>query len=526
MPLSSFQPQLILTNARVLTLNPRQPVAEAVAIKGERIAWVGSNEEVRGLGWRGAKLIDCQGHTLVPGMIDAHCHLLAYASSLLAVDCSPSSVRSIVDIKEAIRRRAAQTPPGQWIRASGYSEFDLEERRHLTRWDLDEAAPNHLVRLNHRSGHACVLNSMALSRVGISMDTDEPPGGTIERDLNFGQPTGLLLEMNDLLEDRIPPLTNEELRQGVEMANQRFLSFGITSIQDATSTNSIERWEVFRRLKEAGILAPRATIMAGANHLGGFLESKLGFGSGNSHLNVGHLKIMLTTSGGSLFPSESELEAIIRRAHAAGFPAAIHAVEAEAVEAAVNALGRVGHAPSLRDRDRIEHCSECPPHALDRLASLGAVLVTQSGFIYSSGRRYLEEVSPEVQPWLYRIRSFQDAGLTVAASSDAPVIDPNPFTGMYAAVTRRAASGEVVGEQEKISAMEALKMYTLNAAYAASQQAEKGLIEVGKLADMSLLSHDPTEVEPEQLRNISAVMTIIGGKVVYSNFGPAAQRDA
>ena len=505
-------PNLVLYNARVITLDNRQPTAEVVAIKGDRIARVGSRER---LALGRSRSIDCRGQTVAPGFIDSHCHIMAYATSLLAVDCGPSALSSIAEIKTALGSRAFLTPPGRWVRGSGYSEFDLQEKRHPSRWDLDDAVLSHPVRLNHRSGHACVLNSAALARVGISRDTPDPPGGVIERDWETGEPTGLLMEMDGYLKGRIPHLDERQLNQAAQLASQRLVSLGITSAQDATHSNSPERWDAFRRLKAEGSLAPRVTMMAGSDRLEGFLERGLSFGSGDDDVRLGHVKIMLTTTAGHLTPSQEGLRDLVCRAHEAGFPAAIHAVEAESVGAAVNALAAARHATPGQMRDRIEHCSECPPALLERLAGSGVAVATQPSFLYYSGRRYLSQVPHSMQPWLYRIGSFLRAGLSPAAGSDAPVTEPNPLVGMYAAVTRRADSGETVGESERVSAMDALRMYTLNGAYSSLEEANLGSIEVGKLADLVVLDEDPTQVEPERIRNINVTMTVIGGDVVW-----------
>ena len=511
-------PNLILFNARVITLNEGQPIAEAVAVRGDKIAWVGSNIELDSQTKKNVAVIDCQGQTLVPGFIDAHCHILAYASSLLAVDCSPAAVASIAEIQQALRDRAYHTPKGQWIRAVGYDEFALKERRHPSRWDLDRTVPDHPVRLNHRSGHACVLNSVALDRVGISINTPDPQAGAIERAWDSGEPNGFLMDMDDYLEGRIPPLSNDEFRRGVQAANHRFLSYGITSVADATHTNSTKRWNTFRMLKNEGALSPRVVMMVGNEHMDDFTHRDLWSGSGDEGLNLGPVKIMLTMTVGKLAPSPVELREAVSRAHEAGFPVAIHAVEAEAVEAACDALieAQTAH-PSSQTilRDRIEHCSECPPSLLGKVARSRAAIVTQPGFIYHSGRRYLSDVDKHMRPWLYRTNSFQSAGLTVVASSDAPVTDPNPLIGMYAAVARRASTGEIVGEPERVSPMEALRMYTLNGAYSLSQEQDKGSIEPGKFADLTLLDEDPTDVECERISHIKATKTIVGGKVVW-----------
>lgn len=505
-------PDLLLTNANVVTLCDNLPSAEYVAIQGDRIVSVGLDRDIPPMWSRKATIIDCRGRTLIPGLIDAHCHLLAYASSLTAVDCSPSAVSSIKGIKSSLQEEANKTLMGTWIRGSGYSEFDLSEKRHPSRWELDEAVPNHPVRLNHRSGHACVLNSAALERMGISMDTDEPPGGVIDRDLGTGAPTGLLMEMEDFLRDRIPPLTQQMLREGVQAASQRFLSYGVTSIQDASPHNSPGSWETLRRIRDESTFKPRVSMMAGVEFLSEFQEENLKFGYGDENLNLGHAKVMLTRTSGTLFPSKEQLDIIVSEAHKAGFPVAIHAVESEAVEAVVDTLSKYSD-PKLRDR--IEHCSECPPHLVKRLAQCGASVVTQPGFLYFSGRRYLHEVREDRQPWLYPFNSLLLEGINVAGSSDAPVAKPNPFVGMYAAVNRLASTGESVGVSERVSVERALRMYTTNAAYVASQDKEKGSIEPGKLADLTLLDGNPLSTPASNLMDMRALMTVIGGEIVW-----------
>ena len=514
---SAPRPDLVLLNANAITLNDYQPRASLVAIAGGRIVWVGSNEDLTRLEWRGARVIDCEGLTLVPGFIDSHCHLMAYAASLLAVDCRPGSVDTITGIQHAIRERARHTPAGQWIRGSGYDDSLLLERRHPTRHDLDAAASGHPVRLNHRSGHACVLNSAALADTGISATTPDPVEGVIEREAGTGEPTGLLFEMDALLDGRIPPLSDRDLQSGVRLASERLTSLGITSVQDATHSNSVQRWEALARLKSAGILLPRVTVMAGANHVEGFLTRGMGFRSGDHDLNLGAAKIMLTLTTGAMYPSPEELTAMTLRAHEAGFPVAVHAVEREAVEAAIHALLEARPRSSTGYGDRIEHCSECPPELLARLQGSGIRIVTQPGFLYYSGQRYLSEVAEDTLPWLYGVGSLLEAGVHTAAGSDAPVIDPNPLVGIYAAVTRKAESGQVVGGDQGLPALEALRMYTLAGAQVSFQEADKGSIEVGKLADLTLLDQDPTWVEVERIRSIRATLTLIGGRVVWQS---------
>ncbi|MBU2608955.1 MAG: amidohydrolase family protein, partial [Chloroflexi bacterium] len=246
---------IILQNASVITMEPGQPRAEAVAIKGDSILLVASREEVEPLRGARTRVIDCQGKTVVPGFNDAHCHIFSFVRKLLSLDLSPASVGSIGDIKAVIRRQVENTPSGEWITGTDYNEFYLAEKRHPNRWDLDEVAPHHPVFLTHRSLHAGVLNSRALSLAGITAETTEPPGGIMDRDLNTGEPTGLLFEMVGHLRERVlPPLSEAEIRKGISLVSQHYLSLGLTSVQDATVVNDFRRWETINRLKNAGEL--------------------------------------------------------------------------------------------------------------------------------------------------------------------------------------------------------------------------------------------------------------------------------
>ena len=345
--MTSVKPDTVLTNACVLTMSPAGPRAEAVAIAGDRIVWVGSSDDAKSFVRSGTRVVDCAGGTLLPGFHDAHMHLLAYAAALNSLDCSPNKVSSIAELKTAIRIRATNTSEGNWIRATGYDETSLSEGRHPTRWDLDDAAPSHPLRLDHRSGHGCVLNSAALALVGIHDSTDEPPGATIVRDLRSGQPSGLLLEMSDYLDDRIPSPPVEEIENSVRRASRILLSHGVTSIQDATHRNSMQRWELFGKLRSSIEDMPRTTMMPGFHHLEEFTRNGLHFGFGDSRLRIGHVKMMVTASSGRQTPTHDELCRAVSSCATSGFPAAIHAVERESIISAAESIRSATTTPAL-----------------------------------------------------------------------------------------------------------------------------------------------------------------------------------
>jgi predicted amidohydrolase YtcJ len=503
---------VILKNANIITMDASQPRAELLAVSDDSIFFIGGNSELDRLTGRSTKVIDCEGKTVIPGFNDAHLHLFSFIRKLMSIDLSPSSVRSVEDIKKAVQKKALATPPGTWISGTDYNEFYLEGNRCPTRWDLDEVVPAHPVVLSHRSLHACVLNSIALSLAGINAETPEPSGARIERDLTTGEPNGILINMlNYIRSEVMPPFSDRELAKGVALADNYFLSHGITSFQDATVSNDIGRWETVCDLKLHGKLSSRITMMAGSPYWREFQKRNLKTGSGDNLMQLGAVKIMPEVQ-----PEQSELNTLALDCHKAGFQLAFHAIAEETVASSIIALEYINkHSPTAGKRHRIEHCGECPPALLERLKKVGAVIVTQPPFIYYSGERYLATVAESQQPWLYRIKSPLDKGVVVAGSSDAPVVPANPLVGIYTAVTRRAESGQVLSQEESITAEQALSLYTTNAAFASFEEETKGSLSPGKLADIIILSDDPTHVPPEKIKDIKVEMTIIGGELVW-----------
>ena len=514
---------MVFTNARVLTLEDDQPIAEALAIHEDKITAVGRTEAVAPLAGPDTRTIDCRGRTVMPGFVDAHCHLLAQASAYSALDCSPNAVNSIEELQQLVRRKADATPSGQWIRGVGYDHLSLSDSRHPTRDDLDAVSLNHPLRIDHRSGHAVVLNSRALEIAGIYYTTPDPVEGVIDRDPATGRPTGLLMELSRFLRARLGVSRDSaQLEADVAALDRFLLSYGITSVQDAGANNGLERWRTFRSLQESGRLSCRVTMMAGAHHLEELSSEGLRWGSGGNLLRLGHAKIMLTLTTGALHPGEQELKQIVNDAHRRGFPVAIHAIEREAIEASVQVLeeARLQSSISEATRDRIEHCAECPRHLIGRIRDAGVPVVTQPGFIYWNGDGYLHRVEPSMLPHLYPSAALLEASVPLAFSSDGPVIDANPWPGIYSAVTGKTRDGNTLlsGSSSRtppITVMEALRCYTLGAAYAEGTEDLKGSIRPGKLADLVVLDSDPTAIQPEQLQSIKAVMTVVGGRIAW-----------
>jgi predicted amidohydrolase YtcJ len=508
---------LVLENAKIITCDEVVPHAEALAVKNDRILLTGTNKKINSFKNSKTRAIDCEGKTLIPGFNDAHCHIYSLINRLFSLDLSPESIKSILDIQQAILRKVRFSQPGKWISGSGYNEFYLVEKRHPTRKDLDDVSPNNPVILFHRSFHACVLNSLALKLVGINNETEEPPGGIIERDLESGEPNGLLYEMSGFLSEKIKsPISENELDWAVARANEIYLSNGITSITEASISNDFNQWLFFQKLKIECRLASRIYMMFGANALEEFIINDLKTGSGDLNLKLGSLKIVLSEATGMMQPTQKELDLIVFKAMKNDFQVAIHGVERSTVEAAISALEKAHKLlPQANARNRIEHCSECSPDLRLRLAEIKAMVVSQPSFLYYSGERYLYQVSRESQQWLYPFKSLLDSGVKVAASSDSPVVSNNPLIGIYSAAARKAESGQYVLDRERVTVKQALEMYTLNGAYASFEEEFKGSLSQGKLADIVMLSNNPLESSPEQIKDIKVERTIIGGKLVW-----------
>lgn len=509
---------LVLFNANVITMDPSMPRAGLVAVRGERIAHVSPGGSFDRAAAGGARTIDCGGKTVVPGFIDAHCHINAYAQSLVALGLSPrDGVDSIASIRERIRDFCKGRAPGTWVRAMGYDEFYLAEARHPNRWDLDAAAPLHPVRLTHRSGHALVLNSLALKEVGITSETGDPPEGFIDRELRTGEPTGILFGMGGLMAGKIPPLDERDMGEALALASRRLLSLGITSVQDASAHNDLRQWRLFGEWKRRTIFVPRVTMIMGSIGLAEWRRKAYSGLVPELQLRLGGVKIMVTVAIGSLYPSQERLDEMLLSIEEAGLQAVVHAVEEPVIGAVCDAVEHALAGRRLRDhRHRIEHCSVCPPPLLRRIRDSGITVVTQPTFVYYNGDRYLSTVPDGEQPYLYPIGSLLESGVPVAFSSDFPISEPGPLVGIYAATTRRTERGRTILPGEGVEAIEALRMHTSSAARCAFEEDVKGSVTPGKLADLVMLSEDPTAVDPARIKDIDVEMTIVGGEVVWS----------
>lgn len=528
---------VLLTNARVITMDEvdQHAGANAVGIRDGRIAWVGDRRDARTDFSVPNREVDLAGATIVPGFIDAHHHLITLGFWMSQIDCAYPTVRSIPEIVDAVALRARTTPAGEWIRGRGYDDNKLTERRHLTRHDLDVVSPHHPVMIRNASGHMSVVNSFALRRAGIDHATVVPFGGHVEVD-SGGEPTGLLQETaQELLGVPFLPQDKAELAQYLRTAGRAYLAAGVTSGHEAGIFHPAE-FSVFQDAWADGSLALRTYLMIRTPFLDSLEGVGFHTGFGDDRLRVGSIKVI---SDGSLIGrtaavcspyehaaasgdlglamfDQAQLDDLVWRGHRAGWQMAIHAIGDRAIDMCLDAYEwALTRLPRHDHRHRIEHCGVMRADIIARMARLGVIPVSQPPFIHEFGDGFLEHLGRERSQLTYPLKSLLSAGIPVAGSSDSPVSSYQPLIGVQAAVTEQTNSGSEFAPAEALTVLEALSMYTRNAAFAAFDENRKGTISVGKLADLTVLGRDPRESPPTSISEIPVLATIQGGEFVY-----------
>lgn len=534
--MSSTDVDLLFTNATVASMRPSRPPDEAIAITGDRIAWVGSMADAdRDLG-RVRRTVDLGGATVLPGFIDAHNHLILLGHWLDQVDCTTAAVASIPDIVNALAARARSTPPGTWIEGRGYDDTRLAERRHPTRADLDEATREHPVLLHHVSGHMSVVNSRGLELAGIGRDAADPVGGRIVRDLASGEPSGLLQEQAmSLVPVPFTPQDPASLQASLRAGGLAYLAAGVTSSHEAGIFSSPELG-AFQAAWAEGWLAQRTYLMFRVDFVAALEALGLRGGFGDARLRFGAIKLVADGSliGRTAAVSEpflddaaadnlgiltippDDLDDLIWRGHRLGWQMAVHAIGDRAINAVLDGFERaMARLPRPDPRHRIEHCGVLRPDLIRRIRDLGVIPVSQPPFITEFGDGFLRHLGRERCQLTYPLRAFLAEGIPVAGSSDSPVSSYEPLLGIQAAVTESTADGEPFAPGERLTAEEAIRMYTSNAAFASFDETEKGTLEVGKLADLAILARNPMQVDPGSIASIPVLTTVVGGRIVY-----------
>jgi hypothetical protein len=532
---------LILWGGNVITVDPRKPEAQAVAVKNGRFLMAGGDAEVRALAGRNTEVIALRGRTVTPGFIDSHQHLFEYGTNLLQLDCSPKKCRSIADIKRIVLKETLRKAPGEWIRGVGYDDTKTTDLQLLNRWDLDEVAPNHPVFIQQVSGHWAVVNSRALKTGGVRENTPDPKGGSYGRDPQTGRLNGTLYEQAEFAfvyegttghPPIMPPFSLKERIKGVRLASDRYVAAGLTSVNDALV--SAQTIETYQEAIKSGDLKVRVYMLVSIEYLPQLQALKLKTGFGNEWLRLGGVKILAdggiagrtayltepyvgTEDRGILaVESEEALHELIRRGHEAGYQVCVHANGDRTIEMALNGFEKALAAlPRKNHRHRLEHCTVVNPALLKRIRK-NRLLVTPFGsYIYFHGEKMTPHYGPERVARMFAHRSFLDCGIQVSGASDSPCGPYEPLLAIQSCVTRKSFAGEVLGANQAITATEAIFLYTMASAYASFEENIKGSITPGKLGDLVVLREDPRRVNPDEIKDIPVEMTVVGGEIRY-----------
>ncbi len=541
---------LILTNARVITIDERRPVAEAVAVHNQRIMAVGSTAEMEELKNERTEVIDLNGATVVPGFIDSHAHFLGLGRSKMQLNLNGAT-----DWAEIVQRTAdavQHTPGSQWIIGRGWHQEKWRKapaktvEGYPTHHALSTASPDHAVMLTHASGHALIANAKAMELAGVDAQTPDPEGGRILR-LENGSPSGVFLENAEMLirsayrqwqKGRSPQEKEKEVQTALQKADQACLRNGITTLHDAgASFKEIDR---IKRMVAQGRLNVRLWMMLQEDNR--TLRDSIDLygieGFGKHHLTVGGIKRYMDgalgahgawllspyrdmpgSSGLNVTPlSELQETASIALEH--GFQLCTHAIGDRANRETLNIYERVlKNSENGGDRRwRIEHAQHLHPADIPRFATLGVIASMQPIHCTSDAPWVIKRLGEtRAQAGAYVWKNLIQSGAVICNGTDAPVEALDPIANFYAAVTRKTLAGETFYPEQAMSREQALRAYTINGAYAAFEEEIKGSITEGKLADFTVLSQNIMEVPAGKIKETNVLYTIIGGKVVYEH---------
>jgi predicted amidohydrolase YtcJ len=531
-------PELLLYNGRVWTVDDARPTAQAVAVTGGRITAVGTDEEVRALAAPSTTVIDLKGRLLLPGLIDNHVHFISGGLQLQSVDLRAAS--SMREFARLIAERARRSP-GRWITGGDWNHDAWPGGGLPVKELIDSLTPGTPVLVSRYDGHMALANSVALRMAGITRDTPDPPGGAIVRDPLTGEPTGVLKdEAMSAVARLIPDPSREEILDAARGALAEARRFGVTSVQDISSRADIA---AYRELHASDELTARIYCRLPLSEWRALAGEGVTAGTGNDWIRMGSLKAFADGSLGSstaLFfapyvidpstsglPSDIALSGELERwsfsADSARLQLSIHAIGDSANSLVLGIMERAAARNRPWDRRfRIEHAQHIRPSDLPRFARLKVIASAQPYHAVDDGCWAEGRIGPARCMDAYPFASLLASGVTLSFGSDWSVAPLNPLQGIYGAVTRRTADGKHPDgwiPEQKISVADAVRAYTINNAYAAFEEAVKGSITAGKLADMVVLERDIFRIPPEEIAGVRVDITIVGGKIVYRREG-------
>ncbi len=493
------------------------PGSDSIAVGDGVILAHGAFADLKSMVGPQTHMIRLAGRTVAPGFIDCHLHFMEGAA--VAAGVNVMRCRSVGDLLADLRLTAGKTPPGNWLRAFGCDEALMREGRGPTRAELDGSVGRNPLRLRHQTLHASWLNSRAIAAFGLEAPEFKPPAGAwLEREPS-GRLTGFVAGMDEWLSQRLPRVTAAGLEARTRTFSRELAAGGITAFTDATVRNGPDDLATFARLVSSGAIGQRTGVMIGQGQVDSIATAYNVANAGG--IRLAGVKFMNLASW-----EPAALARRVARALAQGLDTAFHVTEVEELEAALGAIDWARREVNPRTLEntvcRIEHGGLIPDGYPARIAAMGVWVVTNPGFIHYRGPKYAAE--PALAPYLYRARSLLDAGVSLAAATDAPVTPAKPLTAVAAAATRLSTDGDELGPGEKISLTEGLDLFTRSAARLSRLSA--GEIAPGRLADLIVVLADPLTLEPAEISNLAVDLTIVAGRLIYERGRPAlAQSD-
>ncbi len=525
----------IFTNGKIYTFNKNEPFVEAIVTNGERIEDLGSYQDMK-LAWGSSdtRIVDLGGKAVLPGLIDSHLHISSVGITSLELDLT--GVKSKDDLLQRIKFKAETLQPGEWILGRGWDENIFPDKKIPVINELDYVAPGNPLFLPRVCGHAFLANSKAFEIAGYHDELSVPFGGTVVKD-EYNQPNGLLLETaSNIITSHIPKMTYAHLKKALSLGMQESVRLGLTGIHtnDPTYLYGVNQtYKLFDEIVNMEGIGPRSNLLIDYQYLDELKEAGMYAGYGNNKVMIGAIKFFADGAlggrtahlskeyaddpgnFGSAIYEKEQLFRYFQECRDYDMPIAVHTIGDHALTDVLDILDRM---EPVRFRDRLIHVSLLNEELIKRLKSPHRIVDLQPKFVSSDFPWIVDRIGEERAKFAYPFKTLLDNGVICAGSSDAPIEPLNPLLGIHAAVTRRK-EGETHGgyiEYEKLSMYEAIEMFTLGGAFATNEEHEKGSLERGKLADMTVLSNDPFTMDsPDELIDTEVELTIIGGEVKF-----------
>ena len=453
-----------------------------------------------------SKVIDCENKTVLTGFTDSHIHLFSHSSSLNTLDVSYPNVKNVKQVLDLISNRIQRVHETKWIMCDGFDELDFKDQISLD--TLSQISKNHPVKINHRSGHGCFLNSAALKILNLNSSSEDPDRGLIERD-NFGELTGWFFDMNEhisflIRENHAVSDTSIDIAQTL----RGLMRNGIFYLHDASINNNVEKWEIYKKNITSLDHSPNITLLPGIDYLDEFIECGFSFGFTDKSLTLGHTKIIVSSTTGTIIPKLNTLINQIIKSYNYGFPVAIHAVTEEEISIVLEALEKTYPQRNILVKDRIEHFTEATPNNMQKAINLPVTLVVNPSFIFENGFRYLKRIPKLMKPYTFNYRTLLNKGFNIAIGSDSPYGNSDPLINIQAMVNRKDKYGNSYLPNESIGLLECLNLITKGINIVSPKPIVPETLNVGDIANLIILNQNLKDMADSEVMKLN-IQTII-----------------